>query len=127
MCVCLCVHVCVCVCVCACVCVCVHVCACVRVCTYVCICLCYCQGLTLINTVYEHCLLARADPAYPLMLSLLRNCCKPYITLVVNYCLLHCGVIFIMTYATVTFSSGYMKECVLIRRKSLVSLYMMII
>ncbi|XP_065912106.1 gamma-tubulin complex component 6-like isoform X2 [Dysidea avara] len=37
------------------------------------------RGMSLINTVYQHCLAARADPSYPLMLSLLRYCCKPYI------------------------------------------------
>ena len=41
------------------------------------------QGMALINAVYDHCLSARADPCYPLMLSLLRHCCKPYIMLVV--------------------------------------------
>lgn len=51
---------------------------------YIILCVSHCQGLALINTVYDHCLLARADPSYPLMLSLLRHCCKPYIMLVVN-------------------------------------------
>lgn len=39
----------------------------------------YSRGLALINDVYDHCQSARADPCYPLMLSLLRHCCKPYI------------------------------------------------
>ena len=58
------------------------------------------------------------------MLSLLRHCCKPYITLVVNNNVLwDC----IYCYVVVTYNTGYMKECALIQSRNLVLSCMTII